>query len=78
MRRLIESQEQAIDREAFATDQSFRHATAQNGFEDMAKRIALVESTVAVLRKARVIWHSVFQPQSAKPPVRQVEVRLFA
>src|SRR6476646_838169 len=44
----------------------------------MTKRIAFAESAVAVLGKAGVIRHGVLQPQSAEPPVRQVELHLFA
>ena len=58
--------------------QAFRHAAAQDALEDVTKRIALPESTVAILGEGRAIRNLVFQPKAAEPTISQIQVNLFA
>src|SRR5215217_1301481 len=68
----------AINGKAFATDQTFRDAAAEDGLEQPPKQIALPEAPVPVLREGRVIGHPTVQPELTKPAVGEVEVHFFA
>src|SRR5215211_5595492 len=68
----------AINGKAFATDQTFRDAAAEDGLEQAPKQIALPEAPVPVLREGRVIGHPTVQPELTKPAVGEVEVHFFA
>jgi hypothetical protein len=67
-----------IDREALATNQALGNAAGDGLLEQLAQQIALPEAAVAVLGERRMVWHRAVQAQSAKPPVRQIEMDLVA
>jgi hypothetical protein len=67
-----------INGESLTAHQTFGHATAQYTLEDVTKRIAVAESTVAILGECRVIRNTVFQSKATEPAIGQIQVDLFA
>ena len=67
-----------IYREAFATDQPFLHAPLHDRLEHEPKKLTGAKSTVSILRERRVILNLVFQSQTTKPPIGQIEMDLLA
>lgn len=67
-----------VDGKAFTTDQSFPHTSLDHTLEDMAKRFALPEAPMAVLRERGMVRYHVLKTQSTEPAVGQIEVNLFA
>src|SRR5208337_119493 len=67
-----------VDREPFASNQSFGHASPYNRLEDMSEDIALAETAVPVLREARMIRNLVFKAQPAEPPICQIQMNFIA
>ncbi|MDB5842357.1 MAG: transposase family protein [Herminiimonas sp.] len=57
---------------AFSPDQTFHDAAAQNGIEQLPEGITVAETTMAVLREARMIRDLILQAQAAEPAVGQV------
>ena len=54
------------------------HAQPHHVLEQSSKQARLAEPAVAVLGKRRMIRDLAFEPQSAEPPVRQIEMHLLA
>ena len=46
--------------------------------KQVSEEVALGEATMPVLREGRVVWDLALHAQPAEPPVRQIEVHLFA
>ena len=67
-----------VDREGFAPDDPFFHAARHNGLEQLAQKIALAKTAVAVLGKGRMIGNVAIKPQATEPAVRQIEMDLVA
>jgi len=67
-----------IDAETEAADQTFIHAALQHGLEQIPEQAALAKAAVAVLGKCRMIGHRIGQIEPAKPPIRQMDMDLFA
>src|ERR1700733_3800802 len=67
-----------IDRKAFAANQTLRDAALQDHLKDAPQKIALAETAMPVLRKGGMIGDVAVESEPAEPPVRQIEVDLFA
>jgi hypothetical protein len=63
-----------VDREGFAPDDPFFHAARHNGLEQLAQKIALAKTAVAVLGKRRMIRNLAVEPQATEPAIGKVEV----
>jgi hypothetical protein len=68
----------AINRIAFVTNQAFSHAALQNRLKDAPQEIAFAETAMPILREWGMIRDVTIEPEPAEPPVRQIEVDLFA
>ncbi len=66
-----------VSGEAFAADEAFIHAGLDRALEHAAQNVSVAEAAVAVLRESGVIRDRIFETQSAKPAVRQIEAHLF-
>jgi len=67
-----------IDRKAFAANQTLCDAALQDRLKNASQEIALAETAMPVLRESGMIGDIAVEPEPAKPPVRQIEVGLFA
>ena len=67
-----------VNRESFAAHDPFLDATRNYGLKQFPQKIALAETTVAVLGKGRMIGNVAVEPQPTKPAIRQIEVDLVA
>jgi len=70
--------EAGINRKAFAADQALFNAALQDRLKDAPQEIALAETAMPVLREGGMIGNIAVEPEPAEPPVRQIEVDLFA
>jgi len=70
--------EAGINRKAFAADQPLSNAALQDRLKDAPQEIALAETAMPVLREGGMIGNIAVEPEPAEPPVRQIEVDLFA
>lgn len=60
------------------TPQSLRDASCHGCLEEIAQQLSHAEPTMAVLQKRRMIRYPVGQIETAKPPLGQVQMILFA
>jgi hypothetical protein len=58
-----------VDGEPLGADQPFRHATRDDGLEQMPQDVALAKAPMPVLRKGRVIRNLAIETETAKPRV---------
>src|SRR6516162_7390281 len=67
-----------VNGKTFPADQPCPHALGYHLFKHATEQSALAKAAVAVLGEGRMIWDRALEPQSAEPPVREIEVRLLA
>ena len=67
-----------VNREGLASDDPFFHAARHHGLEQLAQKIALAKTAVAVLGKRRMIGDVAVEPQTTEPAIGQIEVDLLA
>ena len=67
-----------IDRKGFAANQTLCDAALQDRLKNASQQIALAETAMPVLREGGMIRDIAVEPEPAEPPVRQIEVHLFA
>jgi hypothetical protein len=63
-----------VYREAFAANQTFLDATADDSFKNMVEGVAFPEAAVAVLGKCGMVRDLTFQTEAAKPAVGEIEM----
>ena len=63
-----------VDREGFTPDDPFFHAAPHHRLEQLAQKIALAKTAVAVLGKRRMIRDVAVEPQATEPAIGKVEV----
>src|SRR6056297_534350 len=67
-----------INRHALSADETFLNAPGDGRLEQMTQQFALPETAMAVLREGGVVRNPVVQIKAAEPPIREVQVHLFA
>ena len=54
------------------------NASPHDALKQMAERVTVAKPTMPVLREGGMLGHSVFQAQSTKPAIGQIQVHFFA
>jgi hypothetical protein len=67
-----------VDRERLAAGQPFLHAARHHGLKQLAQKVALAKTAVAILREGRIVRNLAVEPQPAEPTIGQIEVDLIA
>jgi hypothetical protein len=67
-----------VDCKGLAAHDPFLHAARHHGLEQLAQKIALAKTSVAVLGKRRMIRDVAVEPQSTAPAIGQIEMDLLA
>lgn len=67
-----------VYRKPLATDQPFAHATAQDRLEHMTERIAVADSTMAVLGEGRMVRNLILQAETTELEIREVQMHFLA
>jgi hypothetical protein len=67
-----------VDGEGLTSHDPFLHAARQHGLEQLAQKIALAKTAMAVLGNRRMIRNLAVEAQAAEPAVGQIEVNFLA
>jgi hypothetical protein len=67
-----------VDREGFAPDNPFFDTASHHRLKQLAQKVALAKTAVAILREGRMIGNVALETQSTEPSVGQIEVDLLA
>lgn len=70
----IREDQTGADSEAFATNKALFSTARNDRLENMAQQVTLAETTMAVLRKSRMIWNAVRQIEM---PINQPQQMTF-
>ena len=70
--------EAGVHGKAVPAHQALVDAALHRHLEQPAKQVAVAEATVPVLREGGVVGHGPLQPETAEPPVGEVQVHLLA
>ena len=66
-----------VHRKPLTLHQTSGHAAAHDFIEQPSESTARAEAAVAILGERRMLGHCVFQPQTAEPPVGEVQVHFL-
>jgi hypothetical protein len=58
-----------IDRERLTADQPFLHAARHHSLKQLAQKVALAKTPMAILREGRMVRNLAVEPQPAEPTV---------